>query len=434
MATKVKRRAMNTTQDTVGMSAKESILQDVQSLYRGDDGLTSICKSLGVACQRPRKTISILIIGNHSAGKSSFVNWFTGQNIQTVGVAIETSGFTFITPGKKRDTLAGPATVQLFPPIAKIAQDPGMMEHLHTEVITPPPSRANAHLITFIDSPGLVDGNIKYPFNVEKAMAEFAAFADLVFVFFDPIGQALCSRTMNVIARLNDAYPEKLRFYLSKADTVPSESDRQKVLIQITQNLTQYLRNKTFTLPTIYLPNQPGPASEVLNKINEVVDDMDKTIQLAVQGTLTNLEKDCNQSLQVLQSKIEVDSATRSRNTRGFFRLVFGGLALTFGIVLILLSLLHPLVHTHKFWVSTVGPLTVHTAPYLEGSVAHTLLAVSIISLILLGLTSRKRPTLTKAEAAMLRTQKVRVAEALEAKGRLMQDMFRELGVDSDHH
>ena len=48
-----------------------------------------------------------MIIGNHSAGKSSFINWYIGESVQTTGVAIETRGFTFVTSGRKRETLKG---------------------------------------------------------------------------------------------------------------------------------------------------------------------------------------------------------------------------------------------------------------------------------------------------------------------------------------
>ena len=52
--------------------------------------------------------------------------------------------------------------------------------------------------------------------------------ADLIFVFFDPIGQALCKRTLNLVEQLNIRHPERLRFYLSKADEAGTESDRQR--------------------------------------------------------------------------------------------------------------------------------------------------------------------------------------------------------------
>ncbi len=56
-----------------------------------------------------------MLMGNHSAGKSSFINWYINENIQRTGVAIETQGFTIVTSGKKRETLSGNATVHLYP-------------------------------------------------------------------------------------------------------------------------------------------------------------------------------------------------------------------------------------------------------------------------------------------------------------------------------
>lgn len=46
-------------------------------------------------------------------------------------------------------------------------------------------------------------------------------------VFFDPMGQALCKRTLNIVENLNETHGDRLRFYLSKADEAGGESDRQ---------------------------------------------------------------------------------------------------------------------------------------------------------------------------------------------------------------
>ena len=61
---------------------------------------------------------------------------------------------------------------------------------------------------------------------------------------------------MKVIERLNLDHAEKLRYFLSKADTVPNERDRQKVVVQITQNLSSRVRNAhAFELPSLYMPD-----------------------------------------------------------------------------------------------------------------------------------------------------------------------------------
>ncbi len=79
-------------------------------------------------------------------------------------------------------------------------------------------------MITFVDTPGLVDGDMRYAFDVEgsitwlgtllfcspllthppclpssPAVLTVANTADLVLVFFDPMGQALCKRTLDIL-------------------------------------------------------------------------------------------------------------------------------------------------------------------------------------------------------------------------------------------
>lgn len=51
--------------------------------------------------------------------------------------------------------------------------------------------------------------------------------SDLIFVFFDPIGQALCKRTMSIVGKLGETHAERMQFYLSKADEAGDETDRQ---------------------------------------------------------------------------------------------------------------------------------------------------------------------------------------------------------------
>lgn len=46
-------------------------------------------------------------------------------------------------------------------------------------------------------------------------------------MFFDPMGQALCKRTLNIVEKLSEKCGDKLMFYLSKADEAGNETDRQ---------------------------------------------------------------------------------------------------------------------------------------------------------------------------------------------------------------
>ena len=57
---------------------------------------------------------------------------------------------------------------------------------------------------------------MKYPFDVNDAILWMANMVDLVLVFFDPIGQALCKRTLDVVEALSYKHGEKIRYFLSK--------------------------------------------------------------------------------------------------------------------------------------------------------------------------------------------------------------------------
>lgn len=41
----------------------------------------------------------VLLVGNHSSGKSSFINYVLGRQVQTAGVAPTDDSFTLIAPG-----------------------------------------------------------------------------------------------------------------------------------------------------------------------------------------------------------------------------------------------------------------------------------------------------------------------------------------------
>jgi len=296
----------------------ERILKDVYELYADNKkGLVEMGKTVGLTLLPPRKKITVLLIGNHSAGKSSFINWYVEEHIQKTGVAIETQGFTFITSGRKRESLTGNATLHLYPHFKPLSQISGVVDYLTTEITT---SKAKKFpLVTFIDTPGLVDGEMAYPFDVNRAIHWLGDLADLIFVFFDPIGQALCKRTLNIVEKLSERQSsDRIRFYLSKADEAGSESDRQRVLMQIVQEICRRpsLNKTCFDMPTIYIPENVSKPTRCANHIEDVGKEIEKTINLTVQNTLNSLERDCDQIAELVDVKLHTDDDHRSHNFR----------------------------------------------------------------------------------------------------------------------
>uniref|UniRef100_A0A8C8HZU4 G domain-containing protein n=1 Tax=Oncorhynchus tshawytscha TaxID=74940 RepID=A0A8C8HZU4_ONCTS len=294
MSGKIKSRiAANADSLSGSVSCDERILRDCHQLYiDADSGLVAVAQSVGVTLLAPRKKITVMLMGNHSAGKSSFINWYVEEHIQRTGVAIETQGFSFVTSGRKRESLTGNATLHLYPHFKPLHELKGVSEYLGTEICTSRQKRFS--LVTFVDSPGLVDGDMKYPFDVDQAIMWLGELCDLILVFFDPMGQALCKRTLNIVEKLNEKHGDRLRFYLSKADEAGGESDRQRVMMQIVQELCKRpgLNKCGFDMPTIYVPN-PNKPSRCVNQIEEACRTIEKTINQTVQNTLNSLEKDC---------------------------------------------------------------------------------------------------------------------------------------------
>ncbi|KAG1967706.1 EH domain-containing protein [Pimephales promelas] len=321
MSGKIKSRsAANADSISGSVSCDERILRDCHQMYiEPDSGLITIAQTVGVTLLPPRKKITVMLMGNHSAGKSSFINWYVEEHIQRTGVAIETQGFSFVTSGRKRESLTGNATLHLYPHFKPLQDFKGLSEYLGTEICTSRQKRFS--LVTFVDSPGLVDGDMKYPFDVDQAILWLGDLCDLILVFFDPMGQALCKRTLSIVEKLNEKQGDRLRFYLSKADEAGGESDRQRVMMQIVQELCKRpgLNKCGFDMPTIYVPN-PNKPSRCVNQIEEVCRTIEKTINQTVQNTLNSLEKDCNLITEAITETLDNDRLCSIENRRARFK------------------------------------------------------------------------------------------------------------------
>ncbi|WIA39674.1 hypothetical protein OEZ86_005739 [Tetradesmus obliquus] len=307
-------------------SASEQVLKRINELYGaglsagapGAIGLKGIADALGLAKQirKPRKKISVMIVGNHSAGKSSFINWYIGERVCKTGVAIETRGFILCTSGRKRETLTGDATIRYFDYLEDLGGFQGLLPNLFTEITTS--TERSFACVDFVDTPGLVDGDMKYPFPVKDSIMWMADHVDLILVFFDPVSQATCKRTMEVVEQLNNTHHlEKIHYFMSKADEVTDERDRQRVLIQITQNLATRIRNShAFNLPTFYLPHEDdgGLPCGIPNAIEDVCGEIDKAINQTVQKTLRQLKADCATIQAAIEQRRQQDAANRETN------------------------------------------------------------------------------------------------------------------------
>ncbi|CAJ1076901.1 uncharacterized protein si:ch211-11k18.4 [Xyrichtys novacula] len=448
MSGKVKSRsAANAESISGGISCDERILRDCHQLYTDpDSGLISIAESVGVKLLPPRKKITVMLMGNHSAGKSSFINWYVEEHIQRTGVAIETQGFSFVTSGRKRESLTGNATLHLYPHFKPLQEFKGVSEYLSTEICTSRQKRFS--LVTFVDSPGLVDGDMKYPFDVDEVLLWLGDLCDLILVFFDPMGQALCKRTLNIVESLNETHGDRLRFYLSKADEAGGESDRQRVMMQIVQELCKRpgLNKCGFDMPTIYIPN-PNKPSRCVNQIEEVCRTIEKTINQTVQNTLNSLEKDCELISEAITDTLFQDRQTTSGNRCARCKSCFLTL-LGFSVPLALMAFLVLGSLSRELMEMAVGPqgteaLSVYMAPAAKVfdslSVEQQLYScaglvfLSFLLLLVSHFCFRTLPTLSGKQKRQLQEKVEYVQEVVKTKKKkLYEDYLRQSVSDQD--
>ncbi|XP_068678171.1 uncharacterized protein [Montipora foliosa] len=416
-----RQRASANALDTSTVSLNEKILKECHNLYtEKEKGLVTIASGLGLNLLAPRKKITVMLLGNHSAGKSSFVNWYVEEHVQKTGVAIETQGFTFITSGRKRESLTGNATLHLYPHFKSLQDLEGVVDYLTTEISTSKQKKFS--LVTFVDTPGLVDGDMKYPFDVDYSILWLGNLADLIFVFFDPIGQALCKRTLNIVEKLNEKQGDRIRFYLSKADTAGHESDRQKVLMQITQELCKRpgLNKAGFEMPTICIPTLLDKPARCANQIEKVCQEIEKTINQTIQNTLNTLEKDCEKIANLVDKKLTVNVEACSHNLRARIKGLFCGFL---GILLPFVLFIDFLAsHSVKGTLDGIvqkevlQKLLIYTGPVekMWSSIPaqyhyHALIGMLVFSFLLLliaKLFSRQKPTLSRKQKKLLLEQR----------------------------
>uniref|UniRef100_A0A8C4IQY8 Si:ch211-11k18.4 n=1 Tax=Dicentrarchus labrax TaxID=13489 RepID=A0A8C4IQY8_DICLA len=429
MSGKIKNRsAANADSITGGVSCDERILRDCHHLYTDpDSGLISVAESVGVKLLPPRKKITVLLMGNHSAGKSSFINWYVEEHIQRTGVAIETQGFSFVTSGRKRESLTGNATLHLYPHFKPLQHFKGVSEYLSTEICTSRQKRFS--LVTFVDSPGLVDGDMKYPFDVDEVILWLGDLCDLILVFFDPMGQALCKRTLNIVESLNDKHGDRLRFYLSKADEAGGESDRQRVMMQIVQELCKRpgLNKCGFDMPTIYIPNP-----NKVKVIEEVCRTVEKTINHTVQNTLNSLEKDCEITMTFCSHRQTSVGNRRARCKSCFLTLLGFSVPMALMALLVLGTLSQELLDMALGREGT-ETLSIYLNPIVRLYSCGGLVLLSFLLLIIARFSFRTQSTLSGKQKRQLQEKLEYVQEVVKTKKKkLYEEYLRQSVSDQD--
>jgi hypothetical protein len=278
-------------------------------------------------------------------------------------MSMETRGFTVITHGQSSRELVD-TTALLYTPHINLAVQPGGEPELSEEEVrrfheffsvnVSTSTKNNFQSVTFIDTPGeqpllcclkhslvnnfcgfagMIDGDVKYRFDPGKIITRLANVADLVWVFLDPHGSSTCTRTMQCVKELNDrGMQHKMNFFLTKADTVESVQDLNKLTVQLTQRFaTQLSDTHAIAVPAIWIPgdNRRGIMPEEDNALPTLLDIIKRSIQKKVQASMERLRKDAGMVIASVDKTLD-EEASRSKMHEGIIRQQWYLVPLTF--------------------------------------------------------------------------------------------------------
>jgi hypothetical protein len=207
----------------------------------------------------------VLFVGNHSSGKSSFINYIAGVDIQESGMAPTDDGFTLITHGETEETLDGQTLVSHpeldYQELASLG--PEFLAKLRFKTH---PSE-NLRQLTLIDSPGMIDSANSHQFrsyDFRDSIRRFAESADLILFFFDPDKPGTTGEAISIFASELVALDHKLMIVLNKVDLFDNIRDFARTYGTLCWNLSKTIPTKD--TPRIYTTYIPGFATRPLEE------------------------------------------------------------------------------------------------------------------------------------------------------------------------
>ena len=168
---------------------------------------------------------SVLLLGQYSTGKSTFVKYLLGRDYPGIHIGPEptTDRFVVVMHGPDdRRTPGNTLVVQTDKPFTGLAQyGNGFLSKFESAEC----ENRLLEEITLIDTPGVLSGEkqrIERSYDFKQVCGWFAARCDLILLLFDPHKLDISDEFRNVISTLK-GHDDKVRIVLNKADQVDQQ-------------------------------------------------------------------------------------------------------------------------------------------------------------------------------------------------------------------
>ena len=193
----------------------------------------------------------VLLLGNHSSGKSSLINHLLGRKIQRTGVAPTDDGFTVLMYGEDERSVDGDSlTTHPDLPFNDLSHfGPGLVQHLSGQFL----DNELLKQVRLIDSPGMIDASgsgTERLYDFIAVVRHLAEQADLVLLFFDPEKPGTTGETVATLTEALSGVDHKLRIVMNKMDLFDGIRDFARTYGALCWNLSRSLQTKD--MPHIY--------------------------------------------------------------------------------------------------------------------------------------------------------------------------------------
>ena len=290
------------------------------------------------AVRRP----TALFLGNHSSGKSSFINHLLGSSIQKTGLAPTDDGFTIITYGDNDDSIDG-QTVASHPELAFHDLDrlgPSFISKLRLRAVPNPLLQE----INMIDSPGMIDAvdrSNTRQYDFHRSIRVFAENADLILFFFDPDKPGTTAETIAALTNTLAGLEHKLMIVMNKVDLFSNMRDFARSYGTLCWNLSKAIKTKDIPhIFTTYLPelvdqrDQRSTQKIPLSDFDDAREEIVTEIKRAPTRRADNIVSDLLQTARMLSVHARVCDRIGTIYRRKQFRWYGSGLVLAIGTAL----------------------------------------------------------------------------------------------------
>lgn len=283
---------MNNGEVRVAGEVNRMIQSEVSTLYSRLETLRASTRFPSFA---PVNLPMVLVLGNHSSGKSTFINHMLGQSVQKTGRAPTDCTFTILSGGVREERLDGAALVRHaqygFGDVQRLFGRE-FVSQVELKVVVGSQLLDEGGLM-IVDSPGMIDPpgtsldrtDEDRGYDFKRVVQWFADRADVILVMFDPDKPGTTFETLDVLTKSLQGMSSKVLLILNKVDDFQTVHDFARAYGALCWNLSKVIGRKDLPfIYTMYVPQDKREAASDAQENEETAFNVPKMLEHEFDG------------------------------------------------------------------------------------------------------------------------------------------------------